>query len=42
MMLDGNISEIDLLEMKKSQNEEEWMPVKYGQMMQPYKVQVQM
>lgn len=40
MWLDGNIASIDLLEMKKPQNEEEWMPVKYGEPMMPWKVEV--
>jgi len=30
MFLDGNIGDIDLLEMKRVNAEENWMPVKYG------------
>lgn len=40
LFLDGNITTIDLLEMKRS-SDEEWMPVKYGELMRPWKVQVQ-
>jgi hypothetical protein len=42
MFLDGNITSIDLLEMRQDEDEEEWMPVKYGEEKRPYKVQVQM
>jgi len=38
--LDGSITSIDLLEMKRTPAEEAWMPVKYGEPMQPWKVQV--
>jgi hypothetical protein len=38
--LDGNISSIDLIEMKRSPQEEMWMPVKYGEPMIPWKTQV--
>lgn len=31
LMLDGNIHEIDLIEMRKVSQPEEWMPVKYGE-----------
>lgn len=40
IFLDGNITSIDLLEMKKEEQGEEWMPVKYGEEMHPWKVQV--
>lgn len=42
MFLDGNVTSIDLLEMRQESEEEEWMPVKYGEEKRPYKVQVQM
>lgn len=42
MNLDGNIHDIDLLKMQKMQQDENWMPVKYGEPIKPWKVQVQM
>lgn len=42
MMLDGNIHDIDLLEMRRVSQPEDWMPVKYGDQIQPWKVEVQM
>jgi hypothetical protein len=42
MMLDGNVTSIDLLKMERVKAEEDWMNVKFGEPMIPWKVEVQM
>ena len=38
MQLDGNVTDIDLLSMQRSNQPESWMPVKFGELIRPWRV----